>query len=82
MNHIALRDNGTIYVNNGSNTDQPTSKFVYELATPIEYDLTPTQVTMLLGTNNLWCDTGDTSVEYCADTKKYIAKMIANALNA
>ena len=37
----------------------------YELATPIEYDLTPTQVQMLLGTNNLWHgDNGDTEVTY------------------
>lgn len=40
------------------------AQVVYKLETPIEYDLTPTQVQMLLGTNNLWCDTGDTSVTY------------------
>ena len=31
----------------------------YELATPITYQLTPTQVKSLLGTNNVWADTGD-----------------------
>lgn len=35
------------------------AQFVYELATPITYQLTPTEVQMLLGTNNLWADTGD-----------------------
>ena len=31
----------------------------YELATPTTYQLTPTQVNSLLGTNNLWADTGN-----------------------
>ena len=30
----------------------------YELATPQTYQLTPTQVSMLLGTNNVWANTG------------------------
>ncbi len=34
----------------------------YELATPQTYQLTPTEVTLLLGDNNIWADTGDTSV--------------------
>ena len=38
---------------------------VYELATPLTYQLTPTQVKSLLGSNNVWCDTGDiTDAEY------------------
>jgi hypothetical protein len=31
----------------------------YELATPITYQLTPTQIKSLLDNNNAWCDTGD-----------------------
>ena len=34
-------------------------QLVYELATPITYQLTPTQVKSLLGVNNVWADTGD-----------------------
>ena len=34
-------------------------QLVYELANPITYQLTPTQVKSLLGSNNVWCDTGD-----------------------
>ena len=34
-------------------------EFVYELATPIEYDLTPQQINTLLGINNIWADTGN-----------------------
>ena len=34
-------------------------QLVYELATPIEVQLTPTQITTLSGANNIWADTGD-----------------------
>lgn len=34
-------------------------QLVYELATPTTIQLTPTQVNSLLGTTNLWADTGD-----------------------
>ena len=36
---------------------------VDELATPIEVTLTPTQVTTLLGNNNIWADSGSVEVE-------------------
>jgi hypothetical protein len=51
--------------------------FVATLKTPIEVDLTPTEITTLLGLNNIWADTGDVSVDYCADTKRYIQKLIS-----
>jgi hypothetical protein len=47
-------------------------EIVYPLATPITYQLTPTEVRTLLGINNIWADTGDTEVTYLADTKIYI----------
>ena len=34
-------------------------EIVYPLATHIEVQLTPTQITTLSGTNNIWADTGD-----------------------
>lgn len=37
---------------------------VYELATPITVQLTPTQVEQLLGTNNVFADTGDVEVKF------------------
>ena len=37
--------------------------FVYELATPQTIQLTPTAVKSLLGTNNLWADSGDITVK-------------------
>ena len=39
-------------------------QLVYELATPIEYDLTPEQLTTLAGQNVVWSDVGPISLEY------------------
>lgn len=55
---------------------------IYPLATPVEYTLTPTEVQLLLGENNVWADTGDTTVTYKADIQKYIDKKIAAAVAA
>lgn len=52
-------------------------KLVYELATPVLYQLTPQEVTTLLGVNNIWADCGGVSVEYPADTKLYIERINA-----
>ena len=35
------------------------AQVVYDLDTPITYQLTPTEIQMLLGTNNIWADTGE-----------------------
>lgn len=40
------------------------AQVVYKLATPLTYQLTPTEVTTLLGVNNIWADTGDVKVWY------------------
>ena len=53
------------------------AQVVYQLATPITYNLTPAEVKSLLGINNIWSDAGDVDVEYRADTKLYIDKRIA-----
>ena len=50
---------------------------VYELAEPVTYQLTTTEVKTLLGQNNIWADTGDTEVTYCADPTLYIAEETA-----
>ena len=39
----------------------------YELATPFEITLTPTQIDMLQGENNLWSDAGDSTLTYYAE---------------
>lgn len=50
---------------------------VAELENPQTYQLTPQAVMTILGQNNIWADTGDVEVDYCADTKLYIDKVIA-----
>lgn len=39
-------------------------QLVYELATPQTYQLTPQQVELLTGENNVWSDGGDVTLEY------------------
>lgn len=66
---IALRTNGYLYVNNGSNTVQPTGNVTIELATPTDFTfdpITPTPETAL-GVNNFWADEGDSEVTCYAD---------------
>lgn len=38
-------------------------QLVYELTTPITYQLTPTEITLLAGVNNVWADCGETEVK-------------------
>ena len=40
------------------------AQVVYDLAYPTEYQLTPTQISVLLGENNIWSDAGNVSLEY------------------
>ena len=47
----------------------------YKIAEPIAIQLTPNQINSLYGVNNIWADTGDTTVEYRADTKLYISRL-------
>lgn len=52
-----------VYVRLPNDTDADTVVEVcYELITPIEYTLTAQELTLLLGENNVWADTGDVSV--------------------
>jgi hypothetical protein len=53
-------------------------KLVYELATPQEIQLTPTEVTLLRGINNLWSD-GEMYVKYRRDIEMLLQR-IADSL--
>jgi len=50
---------------------------VYPRAAALVIQLDPVTMTTLLGQNNIWADTGDSTVEYPADTKLYIDKKLA-----
>lgn len=58
------------------------AQVVYKLATPVTYHLTPQEITSLLGTNNLWADTGDSEVEYRANTELWVQRKITEAVAA
>jgi hypothetical protein len=82
--NVFFRTNGLISLGTGWGAVYPSAdelknafasvpiQFVYKLATPITYTLTPTEIRTLLGQNNIWADTGDVEVEYHADTKTYV----------
>ena len=55
---------------------------LYDLATPITYQLTTQEITSLLGVNNLWADTGDSEVEYRANTELWVQRKITEAVAA
>ena len=48
---------------------------VYELANPLTIQLTPHEVTALLGSNNIWADSGDSTVEYRVDPTLYLQRL-------
>ena len=53
------------------------AQVVYKLAEEVVYDLTVPQIMSLLGTNNVWADTGNVlNLEYVADTKTYVDQSI------
>lgn len=56
-------------------SEHPTT-IVYELATPQTYQLAPTEVSTLLGENNVWADSGDVSVVYVRDLNIAINNLI------
>jgi len=69
------QSNTTIYIKDTDYTDADDfktavtgMKLVYELATPIEIQLTPTQITTLIGENVIFADVGD--ITECKYTRK------------
>lgn len=73
LNYVfnSTENNQYFYVRDTDYTDANAFKtamsehyLVYELATPITYQLTPTQINNLLGLNNLYSNTGSLSVKY------------------
>lgn len=82
---IAVNTTGAINITdsnystaNDFKTARKDVQIVYPLATPLTYTLTPTQITSLLGVNHIWADCGEVAVEYVADTKMYIDKIVAS----
>lgn len=82
MPNYSMKSNnkGQVLVVNHDYSDENTFKtamsgvfLVCEKLTPETYQLTPTQINTILGTNNIFTDTnGDTSVMYACSLKDYI----------
>ena len=67
-----------VYDPDNPNTPTTGAQVVYKLASPVIYSITPiTTLVTNYGNNNFWNDTGDTYIEYIADIKLYIAKVMA-----
>ena len=54
-------------------------QLVYELATPVTYTLTPQQIALLRGNNNVWADTGDATLKYFTTAFEDLAEEIGFA---
>ena len=93
QNGLAIRQSNEIYIYEATHDTDTAADFkswlatigamvCYPLATPTTVQLTAQNVKTLLGDNSIWADSGDIDVVIRADTAKYIANQIANALNA
>ena len=79
-NTIAIRNNGVLYVNNDSNTIEPTGHVTFKLATENAFTFTPITPTpeTPLGVSNFWADEGDSAVTYRADISLALAQNNGN----
>lgn len=74
--YLGVNTGIALYLAEGTARDK-TASFVYPLATPHTYQLTPEEVKTILGQNNIFTDCGDVTVQYRADTKLYIDKVVS-----
>lgn len=65
-----------------STTPTTGAQVVYPLSTPQTYQLTPHEVSTILGLNNIWADTGDVDVTYRADITQQINSLTAASIGA
>ena len=86
-NIFVIGETGTLSIKNTAYTTASAFKtamngvqLVYELATPTEIQLTPTEVKSLLGANNVWSESGTVEVEYRADTTLAYNELVAMIL--
>ena len=59
--------------------DTPTGKLVYPLAEPIVYQLTPQQVNMLVGYNNVYTNSGPVSVNHAVNIQDALDQKVNKA---
>lgn len=77
--YLAIKDTSFGSDVNAFKTAMTGQKLVYELATPYTIDLPDGEpIITLNGTNNIYADSGDASVEYALTIEEYIDKKIAS----
>ena len=78
--HVSMASSGNyLYAILPTTTDPDLEiTFCYPLATPQTYQLTPQQISTLLGNNTVFVDCGSVSVTYQASIKGYIDKVLAS----
>jgi len=83
-------NDGTIFVKLDGDAAKTSADFqtflsghyaIYELDTPLTYQLTPTEVKTILGLNNIWADTGSTNLTYITEAEQAVGTAIENAKN-
>ena len=73
-----VNDNFTTVESWQTNLANHPLQFIFPLAEPVTYQLTPQQIQTLLGENKIWSDAGSVSVEYRADAKSYINSLFSS----
>lgn len=87
---IFMHTNGSIRIRDSRYTDASLFKtaltgqtLVYPLATPVTIKLNHCTIRSLLGTNNIWADTGDIKeIHWSASIKEYIDNLFNSIVNA
>ena len=70
---------GNVFCNNGSSSETPTGKLAYLLDTPsAEISVDAVNLTAQDGTNNIFADTGDTSVTYATTAVGDVGEVLIN----
>ena len=65
QNTFCQNNSGSWFFDNGSDTDAPEGYLIVPIVTPQTYQLTPQQITALIGNNTMWSDAnGDCEVKY------------------
>lgn len=76
LNHLNIRDDSGYATADDFRTWLSSNNLtvVYKYVTPIEIQLSSTEVQAIIGNNNIYADTGDTSLNYWVTINKYIGQ--------
>ena len=77
FSRVSIRDDDYASATGAEFKASVTGQIVYELKTSSqsEYSLSPISLSTYYGDNNVWCDTGDTQIDYRADIALALASL-------